>query len=194
MNLVHRKLCSSQKWAAMIARVLPAWLARHDLGDDVLEIGPGFGATTSVLLDVVPELTVLEIDHASTELLRAKFGDRARVAEGSGAQMPFDTGRFSAVVCFTMLHHVPTNALQDAIFGEAARVLRPGGTYCGTDSQLSFRFRLLHLGDTMNVVDPATLPQRLRTAGFEQVQVRHQPKERVEFSAVKPAQPADRTG
>ncbi|WP_328604414.1 methyltransferase domain-containing protein [Amycolatopsis sp. NBC_00345] len=187
MNLVHRKLCSSDKWAAMIAEVLPAWLARFDLGDDVLEIGPGFGATTTVLLDVVPKLTVLEIDHASTELLRGKFGDRAEVVEGSGAEMPFDAGRFSAVVCFTMLHHVPTGALQDAIFGEAARVLRPGGTYCGTDSQLGFRFRLLHLGDTMNVIDPAGLPQRLRTAGFEQVDVQHKPKERLEFSAVKPA-------
>jgi SAM-dependent methyltransferase len=88
----------------MIAEVLPGRLARFDLGDDVLEIGPGFGATTQVLLDVVPKLTVLEIDHASTELLRGKFGDRAEVVEGSGAQMPFGTGRFSAVVCFTMLH------------------------------------------------------------------------------------------
>ncbi len=185
MNLMHRKLCSSAKWAASVAEVLPGWLARFDLGDDVLEIGPGFGATTRVLLDVVPRLTALEIDPASTRLLQEKYGDRADIVEGSGADMPFDSGRFSAVVCFTMLHHVPTVALQDRIFAEAARVLRPGGIYCGVDSQLSFRFRLLHLGDTMNVLDAVTLPGRLSAAGFEKVQVQHQPKERVEFSGVK---------
>ncbi|WP_370968749.1 class I SAM-dependent methyltransferase [Amycolatopsis sp. cg9] len=186
MNLIHRKLCSSAKWADTVEERLTPWLARYDLGDDVLEIGPGFGATTKVLLDAVPKLTVLEIDPASTELLRAKFGDRAGVVEGSGAEMPFDTGRFSAVVCFTMLHHVPTTRLQDAIFAEAARVLRPGGRYCGSDSQLSFRFRLLHIGDTMNVLDAAALPGRLARAGFEQVEVQARPKEIVTFSAIKP--------
>jgi len=186
MNLIHRKICSSAKWASMVADVLPPWLAKHDLGDDVLEIGPGFGATTKVLLDVVPKLTVLEIDPASAELLRAKFGGRADVHEGSGAEMPFADGRFSAVVCFTMLHHVPTAELQDAIFAEAARVLRPGGRFCGTDSQLSFHFRLLHIGDTMNVVDADSLPARLEKAGFEQVEVKTRPKERVEFSAIRP--------
>ncbi|MGW5747078.1 class I SAM-dependent methyltransferase [Amycolatopsis sp. NPDC003861] len=186
MNLIHRKICSSAKWADTVEERLTPWLARHDLGDDVLEIGPGFGATTMVLLDVVPKLTVLEIDPASTSLLRDKFGTRAEVVEGSGAEMPFESGRFSAVVCFTMLHHVPTAALQDAIFAEAARVLRPGGKFCGTDSQLSFRFRLLHIGDTMNVLDAGHLPGRLAGAGFEQVEVKARPKEIVTFSAVKP--------
>jgi SAM-dependent methyltransferase len=167
----------------MIAEVLPGRLARFDLGDDVLEIGPGFGATTQVLLDVVPKLTVLEIDHASAELLRGKFGDRAEVVEGSGAQMPFGTGHFSAVVCFTMLHHLPTAALQDAIFGEAAP-----------------RRHLLRHGQPAQFPLPAAAPGRHderprpghpaatpRTAGFEQVDVRHKPKEQLEFSAVKPA-------
>ncbi len=186
MNLIHRKICSSAKWADTVEERLTPWLARHRLGDDVLEVGPGFGATTKVLLDAVPKLTVLEIDPASTSLLREKFGARAEVVEGSGAEMPFETGRFSAVVCFTMLHHVPTPELQDAIFAEAARVLRPGGKFCGTDSQLSFRFRLLHIGDTMNVVPAPTLPGRLAKAGFEQVEVKVRPKEIVSFSAIKP--------
>ncbi|MEV6448742.1 class I SAM-dependent methyltransferase [Amycolatopsis sp. NPDC051716] len=186
MNLIHRRICSSAKWADTVEERLTPWLARHDLGDDVLEIGPGFGATTTVLLKAVPKLTVLEIDPASSELLRAKYGDRAEVVEGSGAQMPFEANRFSAVVCFTMLHHVPTKELQDAIFAEAARVLRPGGTYCGSDGQLNLRFRLLHIGDTMNVIDPATFPARLGKAGFAQVDVQVEPKQLVIFSAVKP--------
>jgi hypothetical protein len=65
-----------------------------------------------------------------------------------------------------MLHHVPTPAEQDRLFAEAARVLRPGGTFAGIDSRLSLRFRLIHVGDTMTVVDPDALPARLAAAGL----------------------------
>ncbi|GLZ52860.1 methyltransferase type 11 [Actinomycetospora sp. NBRC 106378] len=164
MNLMHRRLCSSADWATKVADRMPRDLADVELGDDVLEIGPGYGATTRVLLDRVPHLTAVEVDEASAARLRVEFGDR--IVHGDGTALPFDDGRFSAVVCFTMLHHVPSRALQDRLFAEARRVLRPGGVFRGVDSQLSLRFRLLHVGDTMVVVDPGTLPGRLTTAGF----------------------------
>lgn len=86
--------------------------------------------------------------------------------------MPFPDGRFSAVVCFTMLHHVPTPDLQNRIFAEARRVLRPGGVFLGSDSRgQGLRFRLLHIRDTKLLVDPATLPGRLSDAGFDKVDV-----------------------
>lgn len=173
MNLIHRKYCSSTTWADRVERELLPWALRGvDLGEDVLEIGPGFGATTRVLARTVPELTVLEIDPASAQGLRAEFGARVRDVEGDGGAMPFPDGRFSAVVCFTMLHHVPSTARQDALFGEAARVLRRGGVFAGSDSRLSLRFRLLHVRDTMVVVDPATLPDRLTAAGLGDAEVR----------------------
>jgi hypothetical protein len=49
--------------------------------------------------------------------------------------------------------------------------LRPGGTFAGSDSQPGFRFRLLHFRDTMNPLEPATLPARLEQAGFTDVAV-----------------------
>jgi SAM-dependent methyltransferase len=70
-----------------------------------------------------------------------------------------------------MLHHLPCPTAQDRLFAEAARVLRPGGVFAGTDSQPSLRWRLVHLGDTCTPVDPATLPDRLAAAGFTQVTV-----------------------
>jgi hypothetical protein len=88
-----------------------------------------------------------------------------------------------------MLHHVPSLALQDEIFAEAHRVPRPGGILRATDSQSSFLFRLLHIGDTMNVLDASTLPKRLERAKFGQVRVVHVPKLLVSFSAVKGLQP-----
>jgi SAM-dependent methyltransferase len=185
MNLVHRHLCSSAKWAAAVAERLPADLRGLDLGDDVLEIGPGFGATTRVLAGLVPKLTAVEIDEASVRGLRAEFGDRVEVVHGDGAALPFPDGRFSAVVCFTMLHHVPSPAAQDALFAEAHRVLRPGGLFRGVDSQPSLRFRLLHIGDTMVVLDPAALPDRLRRAGFADAEVEVRPGVRLKFLATK---------
>ncbi|MGI5125413.1 class I SAM-dependent methyltransferase [Pseudonocardia sp. CA-107938] len=172
MNLVHRRLCSSVTWADRVERELLPWALRGvDLGDDVLEIGPGFGATTRVLARATPALTALEVDPASASGLRAEFGDTVDVVEGDGGAMPFPDGRFSAVVCFTMLHHVPSPAQQDALLREAARVLRPGGVLAGSDSRVSLLFRLLHIADTMVVVDPATLPERLTAAGFTDPEV-----------------------
>ena len=141
-------------------------------GDHVLEIGPGFGATTRVLVDLVPRLTCLEIDKDSADGLRAEFGDRVEIVHGDGASMPFEDRRFTAVVCFTMLHHVPSVRQQDRLFAEARRVLRPGGVFRGVDSQPSAWFRLLHIGDTMVTIDPGTLDGRLTEAGFTDIQVR----------------------
>lgn len=183
---MHRRLCSSEKWADFVAESMPGRLSGFDLGEKVLEIGPGYGATTKALLNHAPDLTALEIDEASAMRLRGEFDERVTVVHGDGAEMPFEDDMFSSVVCFTMMHHVPSRERQDAIFAEALRVLRPGGLLRGTDSLPNLRFRMLHIGDTMNVLPPATLPDRLGTAGFETVSVDHVPKQFIRFSGIKP--------
>ena len=152
-------------------KLLPWALSGVDLGADVLEIGPGFGVTTAVLARRPSRLTALEVDEASVGYLTDRFGDTVRVPHGDGAAMPLPDGAFSAAVCFTMLHHVPSPELQDRLFAEVFRVLRPGGVFAGSDSRPNPLFRVLHLGDTLVPVDPDTLPDRLRKAGFTQVDV-----------------------
>lgn len=186
MNFMHRRLCSSGKWAAFVQDTMPQRLAGYDLGDDLLEIGPGYGATTRALVRQAPRVTALEVDRGYADRLRDEMGGQATIVHGDGAEMPFGDDRFSSVVCFTMLHHVPTGEQQDAIFAEACRVLRPSGILRGTDSQLSLRFRMLHIGDTMNVLDPTILGDRLAKAGFTDVRVDHVPNKIVRFAAVKP--------
>jgi SAM-dependent methyltransferase len=168
MNKAHRALCSSRGWARFTERhILPWALDGVELGDDVLELGPGYGANLRVLVEHTPRLTALEIDGPTAGRLEREWGERARVVLGDASAMPLPDAKFSAVVCFTMLHHVPTVALQDRLLSETFRVLRPGGVFAGSDSQSTLPFRLLHLGDTMNVVGPRSLRERLIAAGFD---------------------------
>lgn len=188
MNIAHRRYCRSDRWARTVeSSVLPPVLAAAALGDDVLEVGPGPGRTTDVLRLRVPRLTSLEIDERLAAALRQRMrGTNVEVVQGDGTAMPFEAGRFSAVVCFTMLHHVPSPALQDRMFAEMFRVLRPGGVLAGSDSAGgTLLFRLLHIRDTMVVVDPVGLPERLRRAGFADAAV-ETAAGRLHFRAVRP--------
>ncbi|MFH8349158.1 class I SAM-dependent methyltransferase [Streptomyces sp. NPDC018045] len=173
MNRLHQWICSSDRWARGVERDLLPWaLDGVELGTDTLEIGPGYGATTHGLTRRAPgRLSVLEVDAEFAGKLQDAYAGRVEVVHGDGTSMPFPDGGFDAVVCFTMLHHVPSPAQQDQLFAEARRVLRPQGVFAGCDGRASAAFRLLHLGDTYVPVPPETLPRRLRAAGFGPAEV-----------------------
>ncbi|KLO32799.1 class I SAM-dependent methyltransferase [Mycobacterium haemophilum] len=172
MNLCHRLCCNSDHWAKEVeGRLLPWVLAGVQLGDNTLEIGPGYGAFLRVLVDKTPRLTAVEIDTAMAQRLQRRYGERARIINADGTDTGLPSNEFSSVVSFTMLHHVPTTERQDRLFAEAFRVLRPGGVFAGSDSVTSLPFRILHFRDTCNPVSPETLPDRLRATGFHDVDV-----------------------
>lgn len=157
------------------------------LGDDVLEFGPGFGATTRVLARRCDKLSVLELEDDYCRRLRARLGDRVAVTQGDATRMPFEDQRFSAVVCFTMLHHIPSRELQDRALTEAARVLRPGGVFAGSDSIGGGAvFTAIHIGDTLNLVDPDTFERRITAAGFARPRI-DTSKRSFRWHAVKPS-------
>jgi SAM-dependent methyltransferase len=169
------KVCGSDEWRATVREQVIPWALGGgvDLGDDVVEVGPGYGATTEVLQEIVPRLTSVEIDPELAAALVERYSavDHVDVVEGDATALGFDGGRFSGATSFSMLHHVPTTALQDRIFAEARRVLRPGGVFVAVDSLGNDDLRDFHEGDTYNPIDPATLPDRLRAAGFTTVDV-----------------------
>ena len=187
MNWFHQQVCRSGRWRCRLERDLLPWaLEGVELGDDVLEIGPGPGITTDLLRGRTQRLTALEVDGAAAVALRKRMnGAGVRVLHGDGAAMPFADGSFSGVVSFTMLHHVPTAALQDRLLSEARRVLRPGGVFAGFDGVGSFPFRLIHLGDTYNPVEPDTFGPRLQAVGFADVVV-ERGWARFRFRAMRP--------
>jgi SAM-dependent methyltransferase len=186
MNWFHRHVCASGRWRRRVEGELLPWaLQGVELGDDVLEVGPGPGVTTDLLRTRTQRLTALEVDaDAATALQKRLCGSAVRVVHGDAAAMPFADGSFSAVVAFTMLHHIPTVALQDRMFAEARRVLRPGGLFAGFDGVGSFLFRLVHLGDTYMPVNPDTFGRRLAAAGFAEVAVERAPA-RFRFRAMR---------
>ena len=177
MNGIHRWLCRSALWRRALEQALLPWaLEGVTLGDDLLEVGPGPGLTTDQLRKRVAHMTALEIDPRLASALRQRLqGTNVRVMEGDATQMPFEAASFSTVISLTMLHHVPSSALQDRLIAEARRVLRPGGTFVGIDNTPSLGFRLIHLGNTMVTVDPDTFGARLQAAGLTDVAVAKRP-------------------
>jgi SAM-dependent methyltransferase len=173
MNLFHRWFCRSGIWRRTLEEeVLPWALDGVELGRDPLEVGPGPGLTTDFLRRRCERLTSIEIDPTLARSLGQRLaGTNVAVVEGDATAMPFKESSFSGAVSFTMLHHVPSRDLQDRLLAEVFRVLRPGGVFAGTDSTSSRAFRLIHLFDTMVIVDPGAFGARLGTAGFTNVSV-----------------------
>jgi len=177
VNEAH-KACGGDEWRAMVREHVLPWAIRDvDLGDDVLEVGPGYGATTDVLCESVPKLTAVEIDDELFAYLTDRFRarDNVEIVHGDGTALTFADGRFSGAACLTMLHHVPTAELQDRLFAEVHRVLRPGAALVAGDSLASDDLAAHHEGDTYNPVDPDGLAARLEAAGFADVDVRTNP-------------------
>jgi SAM-dependent methyltransferase len=172
MNENHT-LCATPEWAELMEKeVLEPLTAGVDLGETMLELGPGPGAATRWLRHRVARLVALELDpDAAARLGEELAGTNVEVRVGDSTAVPFPDESFDSVGCFTMLHHVPTAQGQFATLCEAFRVLRPGGTLVGADSLASQGLHEFHEGDTYNPIDPARLLVFLQAAGFGHVMV-----------------------
>jgi SAM-dependent methyltransferase len=187
MNWFHHQVCRSGRWRRRLESELLPWALKGvELGNDVLEIGPGPGVTTDLLRCRTQRLTALEVDATAATVLQKRLNNLGvRVVHGDGTAMPFPDDSFSGVVSLTMLHHVPTAPLQDRLLTEARRVLRPGGVFAGFDGVGSPLFRLIHFGDMYTPVNPDTLALRLEAAGFVEVAVQRL-RARFRFRATRP--------
>ncbi len=110
--------------AAELARRLPV-----NPGGDVLETACGTGLVTRRLrtrLDPSVRLTATDLSPAMLAYARSAVGEEGiEWREADACRLPFDDGRFAAVVCALGFMFVPDKAVA---FAEARRVLKPGGT------------------------------------------------------------------
>jgi ubiquinone/menaquinone biosynthesis C-methylase UbiE len=97
-------------------------------GTRVLEVGPGGGYVTELLLERVgPEgrVVCLDLQPPMLHKVRARFGPRAPgLVCASGSVLPFRPGVFDVVLLVSVLGEIPD---KEGAMREFARVLRPGG-------------------------------------------------------------------
>ncbi|MEU9606468.1 class I SAM-dependent methyltransferase [Streptomyces sp. NPDC048057] len=185
MNKNH-ELCATPEWAAFLqGDVLPVAVARADLGRELLEVGPGPGAATEWLRTRVERLVAVELEAEAAALLTERYaGTNVEIRQGSGVSLEFPDASFDSAASFTMLHHVPTVALQNQLLAEVLRVLRPGGVLVGADSLPSHELHEFHEGDVYNPLEPAAFLVRLQTLGYVDITLRV--SDGLTFSAHKP--------
>ena len=173
MNAFENILCSSSLWRCLTKRhLLPSILSNADLGDDLLEIGAGFGAATAALRERVARVTSLEYAHDSALKLKSRHNAiNPRIVQGDAAHLPFANASFSSAVAILVLHHLKTTELQDQAFIEISRVLRAGGTFLAFEITDSWLHRKAHFRSTFTPVAPASSVARLTSAGFSKISV-----------------------
>lgn len=99
------ELLTSDGWRQMLSELIVPFalgdLSWAQLGDDVLEVGPGPGMTTDLLGSVLSRLTAVELDADLAAALEERMaGTKVEVVQADATSMPFDAGRFSGAVGF----------------------------------------------------------------------------------------------
>jgi SAM-dependent methyltransferase len=173
MNSAEHYFCSSSLWGYLTRRQLLPWLlSGARLGDHVLELGAGYGAATAALRNRVSRVTSLDYDAASIHRLRSKHGGDASAALcGDAARLPFADETFTSTVGILVLHHLRSRELQDRMFAEVFRVLRPGGVFLAFEITDTWLNRAIHYKSTFTPLTPGSAFARLTAAGFSRVSV-----------------------
>jgi hypothetical protein len=83
MNKNH-EVCGGEEWRTAVRDYIIPWaLGDGQLGDDVLEVGPGYGATTDVFRERVARLTRSRSTTPSQP--RSRRASRTRTSRSSRA-------------------------------------------------------------------------------------------------------------
>ena len=162
--------------------MLESYLAETELPVNarVLEIGCGTGAVTRVLASRPEVAEAVGVDPspvfvAKARELAAELGNVTFEA-GDGRRLRFADADFDAVVCHTVLSHIPE---PERVLAEAFRVLRPGATLAVCDGDYATITVALGEADPLQpcieavkagfINDPwlvRRLPVLFRSAGF----------------------------
>ena len=139
------------------------------LGDHLLEIGAGYGAATPHLRKSVSRVTSLEYDAGMIRKLKNSAAGEA--LRGDGARLPFASETFSCAIAILVVHHLQSRQLQDRMFAEVLRVLRPSGVFLAFEIPDTWINRAAHFRSTFTPITPGSAFVRLHAVGFDRVSV-----------------------
>ena len=153
-------------------KMIPWIVGNTDLGEHLVELGAGPGAATEELRRRAGRVTSLEYNHKfAAGLARRVISKNGAVLRGDAARLPFAEKTFTSAIAVLVLHHLLSNDLQDRVFAEIRRVLKPGGVFLAFEIRDSWLHRVGHIQSIFVPVDPASLAERLSAAGFADTQV-----------------------
>ncbi|MGW4593139.1 glycosyltransferase [Amycolatopsis thermoflava] len=107
-----------------------ALAARYAFGRRVLDLASGEGYGSALLAAHAAEVVGVDIDEASVEHARARYGGQPNLRFTTGSMtdpdLLADAGKFDVVTCFEALEHV---AEQDELMALVRARLAPGGVF-----------------------------------------------------------------
>ncbi len=173
MNAFENWFCGTSFWRRVTERtVLPWMLNGYSLGDSVLELGAGPGATTEQLRTRAKRVTSLEYDHGFAAKLGARFSNtNASVLQGDAAALPFPDNSFSSVIAVLVLHHLKSHEQQRRAFREIHRVLKPGGVFLAFEIKDGWLQRFGHIKSVFVPISPSAISEQLISLGFSEITV-----------------------
>jgi SAM-dependent methyltransferase len=121
---------------------LANWFRPHAGRGAVLDIGCAYGFLLSRFADgrrlYGCDVSEWAIDQARRRLPQAEF-----VTADGTAPLPYDDGRFEAVLCTDVLEHIHPDR-HGNVLAEVHRVLAPSGRFCMTTPNLSLMRRCVY--------------------------------------------------
>lgn len=103
----------------------------------LLDLACGTGRFSSQILRAFPKLALSGIDLSPNYVDAARRAVRAwsqaDIMEGAGEALPLEDDTFDVIISVYLFHELPMK-IREAVIGEAARVLKPGGLFIVADS------------------------------------------------------------
>ena len=105
----------------------------------MLDAGCGTGGELVRFAEGMPgQAALIGIDIRRDRLIDGRAqSDALHLVEGDARQLPFDDGRFDAVLAYTLFSSILDAAIAHRVSDEIARVLRPGAPVVWYDSRVT---------------------------------------------------------
>jgi SAM-dependent methyltransferase len=100
---------------------------------EVMDLGCGAGDSVEQFRNVRPGVRWVGVDIEGSPEVASRRRSDAEFVAFDGVRLPFGDGSFGAVYCKQVLEHVRE---PEPLLREVTRVLRPGGLFAGSTSQL----------------------------------------------------------